>query len=543
MSGPGTDDPREQTAVETASERTEAAIDDLGARAATASRSNLITYPILAALAFGAGIAVARTLPPTQFAIYALALALRGTVQLLGDLGTGAASSRAFAQLEADGGRQAAWRIYGRLMMLRVGAAGLFVAAVAVFPTRVANIFGLSASEHDLLPLFAVLGAAEIVSGLAAYVLTGTLGQRWINRVFICQSAVQPALVVAAAAGGLGLEGVVAALAISSVGKATLLHAGAVRALRRIPEHWRHHPDLARSFTRTAAAAGLGKLESWVHSRPALSLVLISTAPRAEFAVFALAYDLTLQVLAFASAPATGVVPALMAKTIGDRNRVRRIARFAVRGLGLASVAIAVGLVIAMPVLDGLVYGEQYQGMGTYVALLAPVVVLDIVIAVPATAMLLADDETLGAYSRVRLLALGLAVLYPIVGFGNLIAVTAVMAAARGLTAVALLIVCERRVGQIVERRWWLSLAAAAAAAVAGGVLSGVILGNAVVRLILAPLIAVLIFSCLVRATGLLRESEAHLGERLIPAARPVFAWLAGTKRGGKSAPTVQREE
>jgi O-antigen/teichoic acid export membrane protein len=83
----------------------------LNERIAQAVRSNAVMFPLIGAVGFAANIAVARSLSTALFALYAAAVAVRGTLQFLADLGTGQASSRAFADLERFGGRASAWRL------------------------------------------------------------------------------------------------------------------------------------------------------------------------------------------------------------------------------------------------------------------------------------------------------------------------------------------------------------------------------------------------------------------------------------------------
>ena len=80
----------------------------LAVRVATAARSNAITFVLLGGLSVATTVVVAHALGASEFAVYALALAARGGVAFLADLGTGAASQRVLAQLEAAGDGAAA---------------------------------------------------------------------------------------------------------------------------------------------------------------------------------------------------------------------------------------------------------------------------------------------------------------------------------------------------------------------------------------------------------------------------------------------------
>jgi hypothetical protein len=499
----------------------------LAGRAFRASRSNLILLPAIGACSFLAGIAVARTLPVSEFAVYALALALRGTVQFLSDLGTGAASARVFAQLEAAGRRASALWLYVRLGAARVVAASLLATAAFLAADAALDYLGLPESARAALGCLVVMGAAEILSGLGTYVLTGTLRQRWLNFVLLGYNVVQPALVIAAALTGLGLTGVLAALAVASVGKAAALHVGATRVIRGMGVDGESSEGLARSFTLTAAAASVGKVAAWLHSRPALSFLMLPAAGRADFANFALGYDLSHQVMAFAASPAGNVLPAIAAKVTGNSARLRRALRPVIVSLLIGSGGVAVVVSVALPHVDGVIYGSQYEHIGGYVAMLMPALVLEVALATPATAVLLADDRLLGRFAVIRLVELAAAGLYVLVGLDHLLAATAVMSGVRAATAIVLLVAAERALGSLLPDGWLARFCVTVGSAAAIGAASGALPAANAVKGALAALLAAGTYIVLLRRLRLLRYTEVAVAAQVLPAARKFFGWLA----------------
>src|SRR5215207_4423297 len=95
--------------------------EPIGERATAAARSNLALSPLIGLAGLLSSIVVVRALAPDLFALYALAIALRGTVQFLADMGTGAASTRLFAELQQRGARAQALQVYSRLAAVRGG--------------------------------------------------------------------------------------------------------------------------------------------------------------------------------------------------------------------------------------------------------------------------------------------------------------------------------------------------------------------------------------------------------------------------------------
>jgi O-antigen/teichoic acid export membrane protein len=106
----------------------------------------------VAVLSFAAGIVVARSLPLEDFAVYAIAIAFRGTIQLLADLGTGAASSRAFAQLEQHDARAQAARLFRRLAGVRLLAGAALVVFALLFTDLAGTPSGSASAKASSSP-------------------------------------------------------------------------------------------------------------------------------------------------------------------------------------------------------------------------------------------------------------------------------------------------------------------------------------------------------------------------------------------------------
>jgi O-antigen/teichoic acid export membrane protein len=231
--------------------------------------------------------------------------------------------------------------------------------------------------------------------------------------------------------------------------------------------------------------------------------------------VFALAYDLVHQVLALASASAGGVVAPVLAKSIHDRERVRRLGGTAARSLLLITMPVALALASASPDLGAILYGDRFSEVDRYMVLLAPAVALELGLNLPATAVLLASNATLGAYLRLRVATILLFVLYPVVGFDDLMAVLVVLVIVRVSTAALALVVAQRRVGVMIEPRWWLFFFVGCVAAAGAGMAAQRINGAPLVSVVLGPLAVTIIFGAAIRTLGLLGPDEAALARRL----------------------------
>src|SRR3954462_789305 len=149
--------------------------DQVTARAAAATRSNVLYLPAIAALGLLGTLVVARELPTSQFVVFAVVLAVRNTAQFLADVGSGSASTRAFARIEQRGDRPGAVRLYGRLLGYRVATAALFLAFALAFPDELRRLVGPDAGDADLLWIVVGIVNLEILAVLGSYVVTGLL--------------------------------------------------------------------------------------------------------------------------------------------------------------------------------------------------------------------------------------------------------------------------------------------------------------------------------------------------------------------------------
>jgi O-antigen/teichoic acid export membrane protein len=487
-------------------------------RAVAAARSNVVMYPLIALAAVVSSIVIARTLPLSQFALYAVALAVRGTAQLLADLGTGAASQRHFAELESLGARAQARGMFGRLAAARAAAAVVLAIAVAVARDPIADALELAPGERDFLAFAVVIGALEIVAGLGYYALSGTFRQARINQVTLAQGVAQPLAVVLAVALDLGLDGVLAAVVLGSAVRATGLTGSAVMWLRTMPDTGAHRPGLARSYADVAAAAVVGKLSTWAHTRQAVTLIVAASTSRPQLAIFSLAYDFAHQVLIAATSPVSGLVLPLFAAE-RDPERRRAIVSRTTRGLALLVLPVATILVVASPALMPLLFGDDYADAWHYMAIVVPLAAVDLVLTTPATGLMLAHDRLVRAYLRIRAVALAGVLAYPLLGGSDLLIVTAVMMGFRIAAALALHVVVRREAGAAGESAWLVRMTATCLAAASGGAIVVAVASTDVADLVGSSLVAGAAIALLVWAGRLLRRDDAEMLTRVVPPA------------------------
>jgi O-antigen/teichoic acid export membrane protein len=491
----------------------------LNERIAQAVRSNAVMFPLIGAVGFAANIAVARSLSTALFALYAAAVAVRGTLQFLADLGTGQASSRAFADLERFGGRASAWRLYRQLALVRAGFVIVLALLVLAAPDAARALFGLDEDEHYFLYFVVLVGAAEIAGGLGHYVLIGTLDQPRLNRVLAAQAIVQPTIVLAAAAAGAGLPGILAGVLAGSLVRGVVMNVLAVRRIRRFDQSSASLEGVARVYSQVAIASVVGKVASWVHSRQILTIVALSTTSRADVAVFALAYDFATQIITYTASPASGVALPALTVSRADPVASARIFGMTVRGLALLLLPVAATLTALSPVAIPAIFGDEYRDAVPFALVFFPGMAVEFTLTAAATGYMLAHDDLLRPYTRIKLVTTFVAALYALALGADLFVVALVMMAARVGSTVALHVAIHRARGFGPDARWLVRCAAAAAGGGLAAVVPLAVIEPTWVELAVAAAVSLAVFAALARVLGVVSPLDVSTARRLHPLA------------------------
>jgi O-antigen/teichoic acid export membrane protein len=503
--------------------------EQLEVRATSAARSNVALSPLISLAAFASSVVVVRALDPEVFALCALALAIRASVQFLVDLGTGAASARTFAELQAIGARRQALRLYRRLAAIRAVAILALTAIVLVGSDQIASLLSLEDDERYFIPFALALAALEIASTLGFYTLNGLLRHGVSNKITLSYGVLQPTLVIAVAAAGFGLRGVLTAMVIASWARAFAAIASSVRAVSAIAELGGHVERLVGSYARVATSSLIGKVAGWVHSRQFVTPVVFSSVPRSEVASYSLTYDWVHQILTVVSGPFYSLLLPVFAARVSAEQSVRRLFDLATRGVALVTLPAAAVFLAVFPSLAAVLLPEGYQNASDYAAILIPFFALEVVLSGPATAVMLAVPRLAGAYAAIKVATLLPAAFYLVASGVDLRVVTAVMMGVRVASAVALHAAVWRRTGLHVDLRWLVFALGVALLVAVIGIAAGLAVPGRALDLVLVPVAALAAYLALVRVVGLLRASDVELARAIVPfsgrALRPLSRW------------------
>lgn len=495
-------------------------------RVAGAGRSNLVTAPVLLLAGFGAVVAVARSLGPADYAIFAAAIAFRGLMGYIGDLGAGTAATRLFAQLQATGAAAQARGVYVRLVVLRLPVLVALIAVVLLADDALADLTGLAGDERHLIALFALIAAFEVTATLGTSVLLGLFQHAKVNRLSLISTLLQPAVIIIAIAAGSGVRGVVAGVVIGSAARSLGANGLALRALRHVEDRGARVAGIASSYARVAGSAVVGKLAAIVHQRQILTFVGLGAYGRPDVAAFALAYDFALQTLNALAGPLYSLLLPGLTAIKGDRARTQRGFALVTRILALVVGVPAVALAVLFSVLVPTVFGEAYAEAVPYGIVFLLFFALEVVLSGPATSLMLAD-ETLGtAFRRTKALTIASAVLYVPMLTWSLLAAAVAMMAIRVASAVALHVGIARATGMRVDGRWIVPTVIVLTATAAGAALPIVLGIDGVFGLTLGLALAGVAAIASVRATGAVDPADVEVVARVVPAARRLLRYV-----------------
>jgi O-antigen/teichoic acid export membrane protein len=490
-----------------------------GVSAIAAARSNLALSPLIAVAGLASSVVVVRVLAPDLFALYALALALRGSIQFLADMGTGAASTRLFAELQDRGARAQAQHVYIRLALLRGALVVAACAVVALAPDALSSLLNLADDERYFLVFMALVCAAEVAAGLGFYVLTGTFRHALVNRVTLVQTSLQPLLVILAALLDTGLRGILVAVLAGSVFRALALNAGAIRTIRAMRETGARIEGYGATYAGVAAGSLAGKIASWVHSRQFVTPIAFSLASRQQVAVFSIAYDWVHQALSLVSTPFYSLLLPIF--SVRDRSSVQHLFRFATRALALVVLPSAAALLAVFPALSEVVFPAEhedaYSTASEFAAVLVPLFAFEVILNGPATAVMLANEPLVRPYRRIRLLTLAFAVSYFALSSVSLLAVTAIMMGVRVASAVMLHAAIWRKAGFYVEPGWLGRALGVSGISCFAGIGVGQLVPGQLGDLVLVPATSFAAFLLLVRLARLLSSGDVALARRVLP--------------------------
>lgn len=416
---------------------------DLNRRVAAAVAWNTVFIPIGTVLTLASTVAIARYLPISAFAVYSVALAVKNSVLLLGDLGLSGGATKFFPELIAKEGRRGGRVLLTTTLVYRGIIAGVLIAFLIVLSAPLRQILKISEPMGFVLWFAGIIAAVESFGLAFQSFLTATFRVRALNMIGIGHTIAQALLLIGSVLAGFGVYGIMAALVLGS--SLRLVAAGFLvgTAIPRLPEV----PSSSEiswmpRFHRVSLSVYFEKLASYFHSPTFVILILAALGKQREVALFALASELVLRSLGMTLSPANNILlPAFAEAFLRNDESRRRVFTYSIRFLSLLAIpALAILLNILKDIIP-LFYSSKFLDAVVVAQILACFYFLEYTVYSPANASLLAG-EGLRSYFFVKAASLFLVPIYALAAQAGILATAATMGAVRLLVATTLLAAC-----------------------------------------------------------------------------------------------------
>lgn len=281
----------------------------VGGKASRAVLWNLLFVPSLAVLTVVSSAVVARHLSVSQYGIYGLAMATVTTLLLWSDLGITSAVARFTPGIRRLGPTPTR-RFLRFAACVRFAAMALVVLALLA-SRRFALVEEVLPFRGVSLALVLLVAAFQSASRVQQYYLTGLLDRKGVGAIQFTAGLIQPALIILAAVSGLGIEGILAGIALSSLIELVFLstYAGRQTDLVKVLQDESDVPsELGRDAARFAFVSFLEKLASYLNG-PSFVLFLLAAlgSERQDVAMFTIAGDFALRMVSLLTIPFTGI--------------------------------------------------------------------------------------------------------------------------------------------------------------------------------------------------------------------------------------------
>lgn len=400
-------------------------------------------------MALWSSAAVARALSTDEYAIYGLALAALTSLLLWTDLGLTPMVSR-YAPLIREVGPGALRPFFRKVVTVRAAVLGATLVLVPL-AQRIPVV-------HSLLPLtisgLTLVLAALVGQGLARvceYFLSGLLDRRSVGTARIVVGLAHPLLVIAAVTAGLGVPGILVAVALVSLLDLVLFGTLALRRARSEPPAGvppAIAPGIRARAARFAAVSYVEKLASHLNSAGFIIFLVAALGTRAEVAAFAVAGEFASRVIAVISIPFSGLTLPLFASVEAERpEETGTAARLYLTVMLLACVPAAALMSALAEPLVALVYSTRYLDAAPILRAFVPFLFVEYAV----YSALLAPLLTRGRYCEVLLskvpMAAGLLGVILVLPRGGTVGAALAYGLARLVSAAVLLRFGQRELG------------------------------------------------------------------------------------------------
>ncbi|MFN7956495.1 MAG: hypothetical protein U0610_32615 [bacterium] len=306
--------------------------------------------------------------------VYDVVSGLVGSVLLYSSLGLSTALTKFLPELEVSRGRAAVIAFLARTALARALVLAVVLVPINVAAEPVAAMLNLGAQGALLLRLATAMVLARALLEMGIKTLNAFLAQREANLLTLVQSLTDPAFIGIAIGAGLGIPGVIAALAASSALVAIAAAGFSLRIIRRLAPEPKagSAAGIGGSVSLSAGLVDLLRFASFTYvyelslyfagpafACPALSMVL---GDAQQVALFSTGFYVAFNLVGLVVAGFRGVYRPMFAhlRATGDPERMRAAFAAVSKAQVVMLLPVGVGLFVMSADYLPLLYGQPF---------------------------------------------------------------------------------------------------------------------------------------------------------------------------------------
>lgn len=370
---------------------------------------NVLLVPVNAASSLAGTVVVAWVLPLETFGLYNIFLALCGSLSFFGEFGLDTGVVRYF-QVVRDAHGRSGLRRFLLLTAAVVALLGvLIVAGLNIFGGYLFELLRIEARDRFLLLYASLYVAVRLASVVPRSVLVSCFEQKRANLYDLAESVVKLALILAAAASGTGIRGIIWALIAAGLLKVGLQAGATARLVASVPrrEEAAYGAAEFKKFLRFSGSIYLQNVLNYPYSFYAFTLMLSTSLSREAIAVFSLAANVVERINTLLNIPLRGVLMPTFNEVFSrdDQGSKQRVFSYTLNAMLVLYLMVTVGVLAFSPEVVPLLYSAKFTPSVIYINVLAGFYFLGYAF-YTASHQSLVVSENVGPYLRLRFLSL-----------------------------------------------------------------------------------------------------------------------------------------
>ncbi len=359
---------------------------------------NSLILPMSGVASFLGLIFIARFLTLGDFGIYAIINSMVALSIGYGDLGVSTGASKFLPELAVREGKRGVFRLLKHLFQFKCAIGFLTFLVLLVFARVFSLWFKIDESYFFIFPCIGVIVFFDSLYYLFHNLLWATFEQKKANLLTFLFTILQPILIVFLIVGGWGIRGILVAMTVTSLLRATgflVLGVFKVKNMEEIKGEGTSGESFLARFLRVSFFGYFDKVSNYIFSIPFITLILALYLGKEEIALFSLAGEFTLRFLSLSLTPTHGWILPLFSAVFASKMKDQMRATFSntLKIVTFLSIPIGTFLYVFAHPLILYFYSEKFLAAVPIAKILIILYFLEYTVLAVANATLIAGEE------------------------------------------------------------------------------------------------------------------------------------------------------